>query len=354
MRSLLSSDWPVSYMEQALFVQKIEAELERLEATQQSVVIYQATRPTQKEWEQGYVIQTGRPLPITPGSKLIWWDYRSGRAKLHTTSYDELSGTQSSGTVYEWSSIKRDQGPYRFLGASSGLGNMWNAQFKQVGDIQSSVAGTPAGSLILQPEFQSFQKLRAIELYFNLKYSSTAQLCLMLRQSRTFEDPNPGDGVSTVINNVFDEVISSGPAYTRAQRTFNPFSTSNDYVIELFDVNAAAQDADQRLFGKVTIHNIVDVTDEDNKFETVNIGNIAYQWEAYSFPSTGSADFEYIHGGGITRNSYPLSEGMGLFMYDTGGIATNQNPDSRIWAYGWYDTDYTINISPLGGFNDVP
>lgn len=346
MRSLLASNWPVSYMEQALFVQKIEAELERLEAAQRSIVVYQATRPTQKEWEQAYVVQSGKSLPITPGSRLLWWDWRSGRVKMHTTAYDLEIGTESSGTVYEWSSIKREQGPYRFIGAASGSGDVRNAQFKQVGVSQASYNSIPLGSIVLSPEFQMKQKVRAIELFFNIKFNSTAELTLQLRQARAYENQEPFG--STIVNNVFDEAVQTGPSFTRAARTH----VVNDYDIELFDVAAAAQDADQRLFGKVVVYNVADVTDDDGHNEVVNIGNMAYRFEAYSFPSTGAADYKYWHGGGINRGSYPISEGLKLSMLGTSSVP-QQSPDSRIWAYAWFDTDYTVNISPLGGFHDV-
>jgi len=347
MTRLNSSNWPVSYMEQALYVQKIEAEIERLEAAQQTVVVYQATRPTRKEFEQAYVVQTGKPLPIVPGSKLLWWDWASSRARLHTTAYDLVDGTESSGAIYEWSSTKREQGPYRFLGSASGMGSIWNTQFKQVGKTTAtSSVSSLMGSAVLEPKFQMQQRLRAIEIFFDFKFNSTATLVLGMVKNRTFFDPTPFG--SAIVHNVFDEEVDATPTFTQAARTF----VEDDYI-ELFDVAAAAQDADQRLFGKVTVYNPVDNVDNDGGNEVSNIGNTTYRWEVYSFPTTGAANFIFNHGGGVCRDSYPIAAGITLQMMSLPST-TQHNPASRSWAYGWFDTDYTVNISPLGGFNDVP
>lgn len=347
-RALDSSQWPVSYVEQALFVQKMEAELNRLEAAQQSVVLEQATRPIQKEWEQAYVQQTGRNLPITPGSKLIWWDWRTNRARLHTTAYDLVNGTETSGNVYEWSSTKREQGPYRFLGASGGTGNIWNAQFKEVGNVQSSLVSTPIGSIVLSPDVQMKQQMMAIELYFNLRYSNTATLVLQLRQARTYDNTVMAFA-SSAAHNLFDEDVKAGPVYARANRT-NIYS---DYDIELFGVAAEAMDANQRLFGRVILHSPADILREDGEGDVSNMSNMTYQWEAFIFPSTGSAAFRYNNGMGVCRNSFPISEGLTLNMLSLAS-SPQQNYRSRIWAYGWYGTPYTANIASLGGFYDVP
>lgn len=65
-------DWPVDFLSQLLKVQELEERLNRLENESKSVYVNTKDHPTLDVWRNAYVIQTGNPLPIRPGTKLIW------------------------------------------------------------------------------------------------------------------------------------------------------------------------------------------------------------------------------------------------------------------------------------------
>lgn len=60
-----------------------------------TVLLEQATQPTQGDWETAYTTQTGLSLPIPPNTVLQWWDTTNDR-------FGGLYGTlsNSDGTVY--------------------------------------------------------------------------------------------------------------------------------------------------------------------------------------------------------------------------------------------------------------
>jgi hypothetical protein len=80
--------WPVNYIEQDMVYRRLLAAYEQKLIQATGVLIHSFTEPTQEEWEDAYVQQTGGVPPIIPG-KLRWLDLKNGSVKSYTTIYKD-------------------------------------------------------------------------------------------------------------------------------------------------------------------------------------------------------------------------------------------------------------------------
>lgn len=76
--------WSGDCGEQSLFIESLKQQLQAaltVAESQQATPVYlsQTTEPTQGQWEAAYTAQTGRALPITPSTQLIWWNSADNR-----------------------------------------------------------------------------------------------------------------------------------------------------------------------------------------------------------------------------------------------------------------------------------
>lgn len=95
-----TQEWPASYMGQRLLIQQIEDQVNLLESVNTPVIVNAETEPSQYDFEQAYIRQTGRKLPIQPGTKLLWRNILTNRIKQYTTTYDEIPYSEiTSGVV---------------------------------------------------------------------------------------------------------------------------------------------------------------------------------------------------------------------------------------------------------------
>jgi hypothetical protein len=79
--------WPTNWIEQAVYYQRLVAELAQLQAQAQTVTVPSFTRPTQAMWEDAYSQQVGQIKPIQPGTRLFWFDLKNGTPKRFATVY---------------------------------------------------------------------------------------------------------------------------------------------------------------------------------------------------------------------------------------------------------------------------
>jgi hypothetical protein len=110
--------WPANYSEQLLYTKQLQERLEKARTAISQVVVYSLSAPTQSAWETAYVTQTGRGLPILPGTRLTWIDPTTGRVRAFSTTYDRAGGEESSGNVLEQISSRWPHGGLRLLGSS--------------------------------------------------------------------------------------------------------------------------------------------------------------------------------------------------------------------------------------------
>lgn len=113
---MIPSNWPVNYMEKRLYVAELQRRILRLQKIKKSVVVHSRLEPARAQFEAAYVGQTGLPLPIEVGTKLLWYDLRAGQIKAYSTAYDLQNGTVSSGEIYPMIDVEADsRGAFRLL-----------------------------------------------------------------------------------------------------------------------------------------------------------------------------------------------------------------------------------------------
>lgn len=117
MTSILTENWPVNYIEQYSFMEEVQKNIANIKARSKQVIIKSLIEPTQRQWEDAYFVYTGQPSPIEVGTKLIWFNLKSGRPKLYTTINDLNGGLNSSGTVYPYIKRNRKTNGFRLIGS---------------------------------------------------------------------------------------------------------------------------------------------------------------------------------------------------------------------------------------------
>lgn len=80
--------WPVNYIEQDAVYRRLLKTYEQKLVQATGVEIASFDEPSQEEWENAYVTQTGQVPPILPG-ELLWKDLRNGTYKSYTTIYKD-------------------------------------------------------------------------------------------------------------------------------------------------------------------------------------------------------------------------------------------------------------------------
>lgn len=150
--------WPVGWAEQAVFFRDIEERLAAVQVSTSPIVRHSFTPPTQTEWEVSYTEATGRPPPIPVGTKLAWYDLRTGQCRLYTTARNLDNGLSSDGTVYPWSAPTQELNPYRFLGTMSRRGTPVSA----VNRVDSTIT-----TFLLDRSVWMRRGLRALHIYFS-------------------------------------------------------------------------------------------------------------------------------------------------------------------------------------------
>lgn len=107
--------WPVGKVEQHLKIKALQRQLEEVQSGRRSVVLHSYHPPVRADWELAYQQQRSGTLPIPPGTKLAWYDLRSGWVKTYTTAWDRENGTATSGEIYAYSQ-NQNSDYFRFLG----------------------------------------------------------------------------------------------------------------------------------------------------------------------------------------------------------------------------------------------
>jgi hypothetical protein len=77
--------WPVPYIEQAVYYQRLLDELSTYQANNKPITVHSFSEPTQEQWEAAYIAQGLHQPPIRPGARLYWFDLKNGTTKAYTT-----------------------------------------------------------------------------------------------------------------------------------------------------------------------------------------------------------------------------------------------------------------------------
>lgn len=108
--------WPVSYADQKNYADFLLSRAKILYARRTPITVNKYTQPTQGDWENAYVTETGLPLPIPVGVKLFWRSLYTGKVLQFGTINDSVNGTVSTGEVFNLLDMDYAQPSFRFLG----------------------------------------------------------------------------------------------------------------------------------------------------------------------------------------------------------------------------------------------
>jgi hypothetical protein len=195
--------WPVNWIEQDQIYRLLQEEYEKRLAQATPVLVHSFNEPTQEQWEDAYVKQTGRIPPILPG-KLRWFDLRNGTIKSYTTIYKD-GGINIDPTVRPLAAHENEWGCIRLLGVTR---NVYTIGFPN--DVTSYIN---KGLLMLIIHYPS---------------SYTAQESLVYAYTY-----GPSGGAFQVNSTVskspvgasnFNQIQGSGTSAVRAVYIFNPSS----------------------------------------------------------------------------------------------------------------------------------
>lgn len=154
--------WPVGKVEQLIKIKALQRQLEEVQSGRRSVVIHSYHLPSRADWELAYQQQRSGTLPIPPGTKLCWYDMRSGWVKTYTTTWDRENGTATSGEIYPYSR-NRYEDYFRFIG-----------NFDAAGYIRGYEDNTPLVNFGLDIGKRIRNRILALEVYFRISMPTAA------------------------------------------------------------------------------------------------------------------------------------------------------------------------------------
>ncbi len=149
MASPYDQAWPSSYADQKNYADFLLSRAKILYARRTPITLNKFTEPTQAEWENAFVTETGMPLPIPTGVRLYWRSLLNGNIIQYGTLNDAVNGTASTGKVYKMLDANYTQPSFRFIGY---LDNQKQVFFNQVYNTGTALIPAlsylPSGSFI--------------------------------------------------------------------------------------------------------------------------------------------------------------------------------------------------------------
>lgn len=155
-------NWPVGKVEQLLKIKALQRQLEEVQSGRRSVVLHSYHSPVRSDWELAYQQQRSGTLPIPPGTKLCWYDMRSGWMRTYTTAWDRENGTATSGEIYPYSQ-NQNSDYFRFIG-----------NLDVAGYIRGAENNTPNLHFGLDIGKRIRQRLLSLEIYFRISMPTAA------------------------------------------------------------------------------------------------------------------------------------------------------------------------------------
>lgn len=152
--------WPVNYIEQAVYYNRLLATLAQLNAQTQTVSVSSFREPTQQQWEDAYVRQVEQIVPIQPGTRLFWMDMKNGTPKRYATVYSP-DGITIDPLVRPFVDQTQERGCFRFLGKRQLLEN------SQVNSVNSPIRHKEFG-LVLGLNTMIQKNLLALVIQFRM------------------------------------------------------------------------------------------------------------------------------------------------------------------------------------------
>lgn len=146
----LFSFWNQDNLSQTLFIERLKTYTKDLlayavDATSDVVILTQDSEPTQFEWEQAWLSQTGKMLPISPTGILYWYDTRTGRFGGQYGTLNDISTVYRKEPFYPKGSVIYHESSF----LSSSVTSL-------TGDILSNSSVLPSLSFTISQPFNLF------------------------------------------------------------------------------------------------------------------------------------------------------------------------------------------------------
>lgn len=314
--------WPVGKVEQLLKLQTLQRQLEEVQSGRRSVVLHSYHPPARAAWELAYQEQRSASLPIPPGTKLCWYDMRSGWMRTYTTAWDLENGTASSGEIYTYSQ-NQNADYFRFLG-----------NLDVAGYIRGAENNTPTLHFGLDIGKRVRQRLLMLDIYFflsmpiaavtNYLYLNYGNLVTQIDVSGVLYRQAEGGhtGVPPVTTSAVNNSSSQTPPYRLSQMDARP-----------------AGDTDAPFYGVIKILNPFGARIEDSRpdgiAQTTVMGYLFKPTAAY--PAT-AFDYQFRQFAGVKLTNLNMDQYYRI-LSTTSNVGADDNT-ARIgsgWVYGYFD-----------------
>lgn len=141
--------WPLGYADQKNYADYLLERAKILYARRVPITINKFIQPSQADWENAYVAETGLPLPIPVGVKMFWRSLTSGRVIQFGTINDSSNGTISTGTVFNLLNMEYTRPSLRLLATLDSSRHMFNTyQWSTQQPLIPAMSWLPSGSFV--------------------------------------------------------------------------------------------------------------------------------------------------------------------------------------------------------------
>jgi hypothetical protein len=330
--------WPQSLAEQTVFIDQMQKRLDEVQAARNPIIVHSFSEPTQDDWEAAWIQKSGALPPIPVGTKLTWYDLKSGRMRLYTTTYDLQNGSDSSGNVVVWERRNKVQDNFRFLGALNDRGTLISAYTRS----DNTVA-----SLLLNEALWRQRGLRKLYIYLSIVVSATPtggfnDLALYYSEyssklRRPYQESGlPAGSEGTAVYGSRNPNTASSPAFD---------VVSGNYLT--LQLTSVISDSPTPFVGVLELDkpNSI-VNDEDIPQIFTEVGSL---WGA----SFGTNDPPIvsgitIHFAAFARNGVTTKQRHAIFYTEPTGFGNIDkvisDSDNQAWVYGLFDQPSTTEM----------
>lgn len=310
--------WPVGKVEQLLKLKTLQRQLEEVQSGRRSVVLHSYHQPVRADWELAYQQQRSGNLPIPPGTKLCWYDMRSGWMKTYTTAWDRENGTATSGEIYPYSQ-NQNADYFRFIG------NMDVA-----GYIRGAENNTPNLHFGLSIGKRIRQRLLLLDIYFAITTPTAAVTnYIYLNYGNLVTQVD----VSGVLYRQVEggNVVGTGP--TSAAN--NSSSQTQPYRLSSFPARLASYN-DETVIGQLKILNPFGARLEDSRPDGAAQSTVLAYIQLPAF--SGSAQLSYRQMVAVKLTNLNMDQYYRIFQ-TTSAVGADDNlvRKGRGWVYGYFD-----------------
>jgi hypothetical protein len=305
----IPTNWPVSWMEQSLYVAEIERRIRRLQRIKRSIVVHSRDEPSQAQFEAAYVAQTGFPLPIEVGTKLCWFDLRRGQMRAYSTAYDIQDGLYSSGQVYPMVDVDADsKGQIRLIGVRADT-NTWKDPYVNVENGGMNIRLDPTRAL-----------KKGLMAYMVIFEANSAEVAFTYSVRTADYQEHFYESVYAVYN-----AAGSTPGHSEVNKNTGAVIGEDYVIVTPGNVSGLANVYSQ---GLLFFHNVVNAWEQDNqKLNTIAPNGAGF---ASGFLTTMAANSMRI-------NAISFIETASSPYYPPFNLVMSGGERQKAWLYGIYN-----------------